>query len=202
MSLPTKANVVEKTDSVISPAAIANKLTAGDVNELRRASDDTIDLLDEMISILFDKPLAQLCFFDQTNLVTVSDSAVYYALPFTANACPENNKFTVSNTTLTYTGTQERVFIVRGLIVASDGSNETIRLAIFKNGEITSGRGEAITASGGRTSEIIAQTILTLAENDTVELRVRNVTSTSNVTVKNLNLIAEHAGVDQLSGGA
>jgi hypothetical protein len=202
MSLPTKADVVTKTDAIISPAPIANKLTANDVNELLRASNDTIDLLDEMISILFDKPLAEIYFFDQTNLVTVSDSAVYYAMPFTANSSAENNKFTVSNTTLTYTGTIERVFIVRGLAVASDGSNETVRLAIFKNGEITAGRGEAVTGSGGRTSEIVTETILRLAPNDTVELRIRNVTSTNNITVKSLDLLIYSAGLDMLNGGA
>lgn len=202
MSLPTKADVVTKTDAIISPAPIANKLTANDVNELLRASNDTIDLLDEMISILFDKPLAEIYFFDQTNLVTVSDSAVYYAMPFTATSSAENNKFTVSNTTLTYTGTIERVFIVRGLAVASDGSNETVRLAIFKNGEITAGRGEAVTGSGGRTSEIVAETILRLAPNDTVELRIRNVTSTNNITVKSLDLLIYSAGLDMLNGGA
>lgn len=42
----TKADVVQKTDVRTSPLPIENKVVADDVNELRRASDDTIDFLD------------------------------------------------------------------------------------------------------------------------------------------------------------
>ena len=41
-----KANVTEKSDLVTTQTPIANKVTASDINELRRASDDVIDFLD------------------------------------------------------------------------------------------------------------------------------------------------------------
>ena len=40
-----KANLVAKSDLVVTATPIGNKITAGDVNELKRASDDTIDTL-------------------------------------------------------------------------------------------------------------------------------------------------------------
>jgi hypothetical protein len=41
----TKANIVTKSDFVVSSTPIANKVTAADLNEIKRASDDTIDAL-------------------------------------------------------------------------------------------------------------------------------------------------------------
>jgi hypothetical protein len=42
----TKANVVAKTDAAVSATPLANKVVAADVNELKRASDDTIDAIE------------------------------------------------------------------------------------------------------------------------------------------------------------
>jgi hypothetical protein len=41
----TKANIVTKSDFVVSSTPVANKVTAADLNEIKRASDDTIDAL-------------------------------------------------------------------------------------------------------------------------------------------------------------
>jgi len=43
----TKANIVTKSDFVVSSTPIANKVTAADLNEIKRASDDTIDALND-----------------------------------------------------------------------------------------------------------------------------------------------------------
>jgi hypothetical protein len=41
----TKASLVTKSDLIVTATPIANKVVAADVNELKRASDDTIDAL-------------------------------------------------------------------------------------------------------------------------------------------------------------
>lgn len=43
----TKANVIAKTDAAVSATPLANKVVAADVNELKRASDDTIDAIED-----------------------------------------------------------------------------------------------------------------------------------------------------------
>lgn len=199
-----KPNVATKADIRTTDTPIANKVVAADVNELVRASDDTIDYVQEIYDILTNQAKAQALFFEASNVVAVTNTTDYFLIDFAGTTLVgESAQFTRAGSRLTYTGPRARVFAIRGLLVCTAGNNQTIHGAAFVNDSITQGRGEGITGSGGRSSNIIIEIIARLETGDVVDLRVRNLSGTDNITVRNFNLAVEPVGsVEFINGGA
>jgi acyl-homoserine lactone acylase PvdQ len=109
----------------------------------------------------------------------------------TTTASALNQSFTHSNNRLTYNGTINRVFKVDATVNLSSGNNNNIGVLVAKNGTVIDESRMNVTTSGsGAAQSIAVQCLASLTTNDYLELWVRNNTSTTAITVTDLNLMA------------
>lgn len=96
---------------------------------------------------------------------------------------------------LRYTGAITRMFHVAVSFSFSAASNsQNVEFAVFKNGvRIDSSVQETKTGVGGDVQSTALHVVATLATNDYLEVFCRNISTASNVTVKNLNFLAMNA---------
>ena len=109
----------------------------------------------------------------------------------TTTANSVNQKFTHTNNRLTYVGALQGEFHVTAVCTfVCSSSNETVGLYIAKNGAVVNDS-EMYTRSDSRNRAegISIQTVITLQENDYIEVWIENVADTSNITVEFLNTV-------------
>lgn len=96
---------------------------------------------------------------------------------------------------LRYTGAITRMFHVAVSFSFSAASNsQNVEFAVFKNGvRIDSSVQETKTGAAGDVQSTALHVVATLATNDYLEVFCRNLSTASNVTVKNLNFFAMNA---------
>lgn len=101
--------------------------------------------------------------------------------------------FTRTLGVMTYTGAETRVFAVHAnwsaILVSS--SNNDMEASIFKNGSIVSDSimGINLGSAGGNPKAASSVSLISLATNDTIEIRVRNRTDTISVVVEYVSLL-------------
>lgn len=99
-------------------------------------------------------------------------------------------RFTHTSNRLTFVGAISREFLVTSTASIVGGNNKVIGLYVAKNGSVlTDSEIYATTNAAGKAESISVQAIVTLEENDYIEMFVENTTDTSNVTVEFLNVI-------------
>jgi len=80
--------------------------------------------------------------------------------------------------------------MITGHIEVSAGNNNEIDIAAFKNNTIIPGSTtKVITTSGGKTSSLPGMAIVELSNGDIVDIRVKNKSATTNITVSSLNVL-------------
>lgn len=100
------------------------------------------------------------------------------------------SKFTNTDNRATYTGATARIFKVTATLSASSGNNNQIGTYISKNGVLLEDSEVYSTTSGtGKAQNVTVQTIVVLDTFDYIEIFVENKTSTTNITVQDLNVI-------------
>lgn len=200
-----KPDVVEKTDSVISPLPIAEKVVAADINELRRASDETVDVVNELVEIIEDRPVGQIATFPEVIPVPIANTTDFYKIVWNgATPSALSSQFSFADGDMIYDGIRKRVFQAAAIVSLTAGNNQTIQVRIFVNGTgVLCSTQEAVTAAGGRGDGVTAACLVELETGDIVSARVRNTTGTDDISVKNLNLSAIPVGpVELINGGA
>ena len=101
-------------------------------------------------------------------------------------------KFTNTNNRATYVGSITRIFKVTACASCTSGNNNIVGFYIAKNGVISSDSEIYTTTSGtGKSENISIQTLISLSENDYIEMWVENNSSITNVLVSDLNVIIE-----------
>ena len=103
-------------------------------------------------------------------------------------------RFTHSNNRATYTGAIIQKFKVTATLSLTAGNNVQVGCYVAKNGTLPpESEVYATTAGAGRAENISIQAILTLAQNDFVEIWVENSTNNTDITVTYLNVIVSIA---------
>lgn len=101
-------------------------------------------------------------------------------------------KFTPTDNRLTYTGSSIRIFKISAIASMASGNNNQVYLAVAKNGVVDASSALPTTTSGtGRADNTKTHTFLSLSSGDYVEMFVKNVTASTNITVTDLNVIME-----------
>jgi hypothetical protein len=101
-------------------------------------------------------------------------------------------KFTNTNNRATYNGSLTRTFKVTVSASCTSGNNNIVGFYIAKNGIVTSDSEIYSTTSGtGKSENVSIQTLISLSENDYIEIWVENNSSITNVLVSDLNVIIE-----------
>lgn len=97
-----------------------------------------------------------------------------------------------TNNRVTYTGTTAKVFQIEGIISISSGNNNQIYGSFFRNGSLyPCSTQTTLTSSGGRSNALPFHCVIELETNDYVEVFVKNETSTTNITLDNVNVIVK-----------
>jgi hypothetical protein len=122
--------------------------------------------------------------------ISVINTEVKIAGTTTSNSVTQ--KFTNTSNRATYTGAISRDFKVTAVFSAESGNNNEVGVYISKNGtSIADSQIYITTNAAGRAESGVCQTIVGLEQNDYIEIWVENSTSTSNVTVTDLNVVVE-----------
>lgn len=131
-------------------------------------------------------------YFDfESNLTTsITTAEEWVKLNTNTTAGFTRNGLTHSNNRLTYSG-PATVFQLLGIASLTSSPNVQINLAFFKNGELwPCSEQNVTTGTGGRANSVTSSCLIELEEGDFIELYVKNVTSTADVTLDNINVIA------------
>lgn len=130
--------------------------------------------------------------YDSTSgeVTIISAMNTFYALAVTATQ-GANNDATLTSTAagvITNTGTS-RTFLVSYWVSASASNNNNLMFRIYQNGSpVAYSESDTICGSGNKATTASNSVILTLAQNDTVQLYCAN-SSVTNITLEHFNLI-------------
>lgn len=110
----------------------------------------------------------------------------------TTTAGTNNIRFSHSNNRLTYVDGRDRLFMFSAIGDAiNGGNNDQYGFSFYKNGSLIAESEKILTAdSAGRAGVFAIQAIIDLVSGDFVEVFVRNVSNTADVTISHLNVIA------------
>lgn len=101
-------------------------------------------------------------------------------------------KFTNTDNRATYIGSITRIFKVTACASCTSGNNNIVGFYIAKNGVISTDSEIYTTTSGtGKSENVSIQTLISLSENDYIEIWVENNSSITNVLVSDLSVIIE-----------
>ena len=121
---------------------------------------------------------------------TIASIGVAVKVAGTTTSSSVTQKFTNTDNRATYIGSLTRFFKVTASLSLESGNNNQIGVYIAKNGTLINESEVYGTTSGsGRAENIVVQTLVQLSENDYIEIFVENDSSTSNITVTDLNVI-------------
>lgn len=102
------------------------------------------------------------------------------------------SKFTNTDNRATYNGALNGYFKVSATLSLESANNNQIGIYIAKNGVILPESETYITTGGtGKGENAFVQTLVTLNENDFIEIFVENNTGTTNITVSDLNVVIQ-----------
>jgi len=123
---------------------------------------------------------------------TIALTNTYYKALGTTVLSPLVQKFDQdgTNNRLRYTGAIDQLFSVSVALTITSGNNNSIGVAVYKNG-LTNIDGEVVvtTNGAGRIENVSYQSITLLTPNDYVEVFVENETATNNITVVDMSFI-------------
>ena len=136
--------------------------------------------------------IAQYFMNGNTTATTITTVGTAVKVAGTTTAALFNQKFDHSDNRATYLGSRTRFFKVTATLSVQSGNNNEIGIYIAKNDTLLSESEIYITTnSGGRAENGMVQTIVELSQDDYIEIFVENDTSTTDVTVTDLNVIID-----------
>lgn len=156
------------------------------------AASDNKALFVNNIGITNSADISQYYMNNNATATVISSVGVEVKAAGTTTSSAVTSKFTNTTNRATYVGALDRYFKVTATMSLSSGNNNQIGAYVAKNGTILSDSGMfATTNSGGRVESVFIQTLVELTENDYIEIFVENNSSTSNITVTDLNVIVD-----------
>jgi len=136
--------------------------------------------------------IGQAYFTNNATQNPIATTGVFEKILGTTTASPVNDKFSHTSNRLTYTGAITRDFVVTASCSANSVTTNvvTILVRVAKNGTtIVDSESQATTSANARNENFYSQAIVTLAENDFVELFIANATNANSLLVTELNLL-------------
>lgn len=123
--------------------------------------------------------------------IATSGTAVKVSGTTTSSSITQKFDTTTTNRAV-YKGALQRDFKVTVTMSATSGNNNEIGIYIAKNGTLlTESETYITTNAGGKAENGVAQTITQMGADDYLEVFVENDTSTTNITVTDMNVIIE-----------
>lgn len=130
--------------------------------------------------------------YGNANATTISATSTPYKIAGTTTNGSITQKFTHSNNKALFSGAITRTFKVSVTATMTSGNNQLLGLYIGKNGTVLpDSENKQTTTGSGRSENMKCQSVVSLAQNDYIEIFVENYTATTNITVTDLNVIIE-----------
>jgi hypothetical protein len=165
---------------------VQNETEAG-ANTATRVGGLLADMCDQ-----FDTAYANYFDFSSGSITTIASINAFVKLNTTTTTNYSRNGLVHTNNRLTWTGTTARVFKFEGIASVTSGNANVIHVAFFKNEALwPCSEQENTTGVGGKATAIPFHCLIELEENDFVEVYVKNATGTTNITLDNVNVIAQ-----------
>lgn len=140
--------------------------------------------------------IGQMYYTNNATQNPIATAGVFEKILGTTTASASNEKFTHTSNRLTYTGAITREFVVTASCSANSvvTNNVVITVRIAKNGTtLAESESQATTSASGRNENFFCQTLVSLAQNDFIELFIANNTNANNLLVTELNVLARSA---------
>lgn len=136
-----------------------------------------------------DKAYINYFDFNSNSVTDITTAATWIKLNTVTTQGFFNNGLIHTNNRVT-NSSNKKIVQLEGIASLSSGNNNEIHVAFFKNNIIVPcSEQSTVTSSGGKKDAIPFQCVVELDTNDYVEVWVKNETSTSNVTLTNINVI-------------
>jgi hypothetical protein len=143
------------------------------------------------VGIINSREITQYGMINNAVATTIALQSVAYKVLGTTVSGSLTSKFTNTNNRATFIGKISKIFVVNATMSINSGNNNQIGIYIAKNGTIlTESEVYITTNSSGRAESANVQAVLVMQANDYIEVFVGNDSSTSSVTVTDLNVIA------------
>jgi len=161
--------------------------TAVNANTALRVGGLLADMCDQ-----FDTAYANYFDFSSASVTTIDDPDTWVKLNTTTTTNYSRNGLAHTNNRLTWTGSTTRVFKFEGIASLVSSSNNVIHVAFFKNDALwPCSEQESTTGTGGKATAIPLHCLIELESTDFVEVYVKNATGANNITLGNINVIAQ-----------
>lgn len=134
------------------------------------------------------KNYANMWDYTSGEITTMTASGTYYKLNSNMTS-PFSVGFTFSNESLVYTSATPSVIELTGIASLVCGNNIDIEAAFFINGNLYPCSQQETSTRNNKPSVIPFHCVANLSQNDTVEVYVRNLTSTTNIELYHVNII-------------
>lgn len=135
--------------------------------------------------------IAQYYMNGNATATTISATSTPVKASGTTTNSSVTQKFTHTDNRVTYVGSITRFFHVIITNSVTSGNNHQVGCYVAKNGTVINESEVYGTTSGtGRAENIVVQALVELSTNDYLELFVENATTTTDITVTDLNFIA------------
>jgi hypothetical protein len=130
--------------------------------------------------------------FSSASVTTISQIDTWYKLNTNTTQGFSRNGLIHENNKITNIG-EKSTFFLQAIVSIISGNNNNIHLAFFKNGVLVPcSEQDVTTSSGGKAQALPIQCAQELSKGDYIEVYVKNVSATTNVTIDNFNsLISE-----------
>jgi N-acetylneuraminic acid mutarotase len=128
--------------------------------------------------------------FSSQSVTTVAQSNTWYKLNTTTTEGFKRNGLVHSNNRVTYIGSETKVFKLEGIASLASNNGNKVHIAFFKNEELwPCSESDIVTAGAGAFINVANQCLIQLAQNDFIEVWVKNATGANNITMDKLNVI-------------
>lgn len=138
---------------------------------------------------LYEKSFINYFEFDNSAVTNITQNVWVKLNTVNTTSLFSRGNLVHSNNRITRTG-EKKVFKVEGIISVSSGNNQEVHAAFFRNGVLyPCSEQSAVLSSGGKSSAIPFHCLIELDENDYIEVWVKNFSSSTNITLSNVNVI-------------
>jgi hypothetical protein len=133
------------------------------------------------------KPNAFIEFNNNTTVTNIANTAVYYKAAGTNTGSSLGIKFQITNNRATYLPSVSRyIHIIATGDVTAASNNQTLRVALYQNGTTNLQEVDVRVITNGLGYGFAINKIIMVNQNDYFEIFVRNTSSTSNITLKDM----------------
>jgi hypothetical protein len=182
-TIPTEKFILENVE-----------FSGSEQNQYLSGVNDTSNksLFSKCVGIINTAVNGQMYMQDNTVATTISNTTDFVKVAGVTTASVDNAKYTVTDNKLTNNAVIQRKYLVTCTLSFSSGNNNICQFGFYdsKLGAVREpSKTKATANSAGRAENITMNCVVNHSNTNEIEIHVRNTSSTSNVTVSDMNVV-------------